>query len=217
MHSITEENYLKAIYTLQGNGDGLVSTSDLAKALGVQPASVTDMVKKIVKKKLITYLKMKGVRLTEKGKLAAIAIIRKHRLWECFLVNKLGFKWDEVHEVAEQLEHVQSEQLIARLDEFLGFPVADPHGDPIPDANGVFSEPPSFPLATLSAGGKGKFVGVIDHSPAFLTYLDKIGLALGDLIKVKMVEEFDKSLTILLKNEKSIMVSFKVANNLLVS
>jgi len=217
VHSFTEENYLKSIYKLQEDNGEAVATSELAKALSVNAASVTDMMKRLAKKKYILYQKMKGVKLSEKGKQVAISIIRNHRLWEVFLVNKLGFRWGMVHEIAEQLEHIYSEELITKLDSYLGYPTADPHGDPIPDANGVFAKSKSVVLASLGKGSNGKFTGVTDHSVAFLNYLDKIGLSLGDTIKVKEVEEFDKTYTIQLKGKKEVVVSLKVANSLLVS
>ena len=217
MHSFTEENYLKAIYKLQEVNGEAVATSELAKALGVNAASVTDMLKKLAKKKFILYQKMKGVKLSEKGKQVAISVIRNHRLWEVFLVNKLGFRWDAVHEIAEQLEHIHSEELIVKLDSYLGYPKTDPHGDPIPDANGVFVKSKSILLADLEKGSSGKFTGVTDHSAAFLNYLDKIGLSLGDVIKVKEVEEFDKTYTLQLKGKKEVVVSLKVANSLLLN
>src|SRR4030095_5343353 len=217
MHSFTEENYLKAIYKLQEQNGNSVANSDLAKALEVHSASVTDMLKKMSKKKLINYEKSKGFKLTEKGKQIALNIIRKHRLWEVFLLEKLGFGWDEVHEIAEQLEHIQSESLIDRLDQYLGHPKSDPHGDPIPNANGVFAKSKSILLSESKEGTQSRFVGVIDHSPSFLTYLDKIGLSLGDALTVKLIEEFDNSFTLQLKGKKEVIVSAKVANSLLVS
>lgn len=217
MHSFTEENYLKAIFKLQQNRDYTVSNSDLSKELGIQSASVTDMLKKMDKKKLIHYEKSKGVKLTEKGKQVAISIIRRHRLWELFLVEKLQFGWEEVHDIAEQLEHIQSEELINRLDSFLGHPKADPHGDPIPNSNGVFAKAKSILLSEMRQSNHGKFTGVTDHSPSFLSYLNKIGLNLGDSIKVKAIEEFDNSYTLQLKGKNEIIVSNKVANSLLIS
>ena len=217
MHSFTEENYLKTIYKLQEQNGETVANSDLARAMEVQSASVTDMLKKMAGKKLINYEKSKGFKLTEKGRHIAINIIRKHRLWEVFLLEKLGFGWNEVHEMAEQLEHIQSEKLIDRLDQYLGHPKSDPHGDPIPNANGVFAKSKSILLSETEKGTQGKFVGVTDHSPSFLTYLDKIGLSLGDPLTVKSVEEFDKSYTLQLRGKKEIVVSQKVAGSLLVS
>lgn len=195
----------------------MVVTSALAQVLGIHMASVTDMLKKMSAKKLVTYQKSKGSRLTEKGKLAAIGIIRKHRLWEVFLVNKLGFRWHQVHEIAEQLEHIHSQDLIDKLDAYLDFPKTDPHGDPIPDAKGIFAITRSVLLSSLPPGSQGRFTGVTDHSSAFLNYLDKIGLSLGDAVKVIEVEAYDKNYTLLLKGKKSVVVSLKVANSLLIS
>ena len=217
MHSFTEENYLKAIYKLQEQSGETVNNSDLSRVLEVHAASVTDMLKKMAAKKLIIYEKSKGFKLTEKGRLIAISIIRKHRLWEVFLVEKLSFGWDEVHDIAEQLEHIQSEVLINRLDEYLGHPKADPHGDPIPNANGVFTKSKSVLLSQMKKNAQGKFTGVTDHSSPFLTYLDKIGLSLGDNVKVKSIEEFDNSYILQFKGKNEITVSYKVANSLLIS
>lgn len=217
MQTLAEENYLKALYTLQGPQNETVATSALALALGIHAASVTDMLKKISVKKLILYQKSRGTKLTEKGRQAAISIIRKHRLWEFFLVDKLGFRWDEVHDIAEELEHIHSEALIEKLDAYLGYPKTDPHGDPIPDANGVFINAQSIPLSSFVLSGSGKFTGVTDHSATFLNYLDKIGLKLGDSIKVKAIEDYDKNYTLQLKSKREIVVSLKVANRLLIS
>jgi DtxR family Mn-dependent transcriptional regulator len=217
VHSFTEENYLKAIYKLQEQTGEIVANSDLARVLEVHSASVTDMLKKMAAKKLILYEKSKGFKLTEKGKQVAISIIRKHRLWEVFLVEKLKFGWDEVHEIAEQLEHIQSEELINRLDQFLGHPKADPHGDPIPNSNGVFAKSKSRLLSEMKENNQGKFTGVTDHSASFLSYLDKVGLTLGDSIKIKFVEAFDNSYTLQLKGKNELTVSNKVANSLLIT
>lgn len=216
MHSFTEENYLKAIYKLQETNGEVVATSALAQVMGVHAPSVTDMLKRMAGKKLVTYQKSKGFKLSEKGKKVAVGIIRNHRLWEVFLVDKLGFRWDEVHDIAEQLEHIHSEDLVNKLDAFLGYPKADPHGDPIPDANGVLPKSKSVLLSTLKAGEEGTFTGVTDHSPAFLNHLDKSGISLGNSIKVKGVEEYDQTYTLQLKGKKEVVVSFKVANSLLV-
>jgi DtxR family Mn-dependent transcriptional regulator len=217
MHSFTEENYLKTIYKLQEQSTEPVANSILARALSVNAASVTDMLKKMAEKKLIHYEKSRGFRLTEKGKQVAISIIRKHRLWEVFLVDKLNFKWDEVHEIAEELEHIQSEDLVNRLDNYLGRPKIDPHGDPIPNANGVFAKSRSVLLTEMQKNESGKFVGVTDHSASFLSYLDKLGLSIGDTIRIKAIEEFDNSYTLLLKGKKETVVSHKVANSLLIA
>lgn len=217
MHSFTEENYLKAIYKLQETNGEVVATSALAQVMGVHAPSVTDMLKRMAGKKLVTYQKSKGFRLTEKGKQVAVGIIRNHRLWEVFLVDKLGFRWDEVHDLAEQLEHIHSEALVNKLDAYLGYPKADPHGDPIPDANGVLPKSKSVLLSTLKDGDIGTFTGVTDHSAAFLNYLDKAGMSLGDSIKIRSIEEYDQTFTLQLKGKKEIVVSFKVANSLLLS
>jgi DtxR family Mn-dependent transcriptional regulator len=217
MHSFTEENYIKAIYKLQEQNGETVVNSELAKAMKVHSASVTDMLKKMAKKKLINYEKSKGFKLTEKGRQIAVSVIRKHRLWEVFLLEKLGFKWDEVHDIAEQLEHISNETLINRLDIYLGHPKADPHGDPIPNANGVFAKSRSIVLSEMKKDEQGKFTGVIDHSPSFLTYLDKIGLTLGETVKIKTIEDYDHSFTIQLKGKKELTVSSQVASNILIS
>ena len=216
MHSFTEENYLKAIYKLQEQTSERVNNSDLAKALSIHSATVTDMLKKMSQKKLILYEKSKGFKLTEKGRKIAVNTLRKHRLWEVFLVNNLGFRWDEVHEMAEELEHIKSEDLIRRLDNFLGHPKADPHGDPIPNEKGEFMKSEAILLSKLKAGSKARFVGITDHSTAFLSYLDKIGLALGDTIKVRSIEEFDQSYILQLKSKKEQIVSSRVTNGILV-
>jgi DtxR family Mn-dependent transcriptional regulator len=217
VHSFTEENYLKAIYKLQETNGEVVATSSLAQVMGVHAPSVTDMLKRMAGKKLVTYQKSKGFKLTEKGKQVAVGIIRNHRLWEVFLVDKLGYKWDEVHDLAEQLEHIHSEDLTNKLDKFLGFPKADPHGDPIPDANGVLPKSKAVLLSTLKIEEKGTFTGVTDHTPAFLNYLDKAGISLGNTVKVKAIEEFDQTYTLQIKPEKEIVISYKVANSILVN
>lgn len=215
MNSFTEENYLKAIYHLGGAGNIAVNTNSIAELTNTKAASVTDMLKKLADKGLINYIKYQGVTLTEKGKGTAINIVRKHRLWEVFLVEKLGFKWDEVHDIAEELEHINSEQLIDRLDEFLGSPKADPHGDPIPDRDGVFHKKELVKLADLSAKQEGKISGVNEHSAAFLQYLEKAGLTLGTSIIVKESLEYDGSVCLLI-GKREITVSSKVAKNLLI-
>ena len=217
MHSFTEENYLKALYKLQEENGEAVATSALAQVMGVHAPSVTDMLKRMAQKKLVSYQKSKGSRLTEKGRQVAIGIIRNHRLWEVFLVEKLGFGWDQVHDLAEQLEHINSEALVNKLDAYLGFPKADPHGDPIPDANGVVPKSKAVLLSTLKVGQQGSFTGVSDHSAAFLNYIDKSGLSLGDNIKIKSIEEFDQTYTLQLKGKRELVVSYKVANSLLIS
>lgn len=196
MFSLSEENYLKAIFHLEHNYKEGVSTNALAEEMETKASSVTDMVKKLSEKKLVIYKKYQGVKLSKLGRDTAIGIIRKHRLWEVFLVEKLNFNWDEVHDVAEQLEHIRSEKLIKELDKFLGYPKRDPHGDPIPDAGGNFSVSNKTLLADLSIGEAGICVGVRDSSAAFLQFLDKNNISLGKKIKVLEKEDFDKSMLI---------------------
>ena len=176
MLSFAEENYLKAIYHLAEQSGQSVSTNAIADELNTKAASVTDMIKRLSSKGVLSYQKYKGVYVSEAGKIAALQVIRKHRLWETFLVAKLKFNWDEVHEVAEQLEHIKSPLLIKRLDELLGHPKFDPHGDPIPDENGEYKEKPKTPLFELQIEQSGIVVTVQDDSPAFLQYLKKIGI-----------------------------------------
>jgi DtxR family Mn-dependent transcriptional regulator len=179
MLTYSEENYLKAIYKLQEKGSVKINTNSIASLLETKAASVTDMLQKLAEKKLVNYERYQGVSLTASGKKAAITVIRKHRLWELFLVSKLGFNWDEVHEIAEQLEHIQSEQLVKKLYAFLGKPKYDPHGDPIPDENGNFHSKNTFPLSTAEKNEKLVISGVIDHRTDFLQYLDRNNLSLG--------------------------------------
>ena len=216
MNSQTEENYLKAIFKIAENTNGKVSTNAIAEKLNTKASSVTDMIKKLAEKQLVMYEKYQGVKLTEDGEKIAIQIIRKHRLWEYFLVNTLDFKWDEVHEIAEELEHINSDALIDKLDKFLSFPQYDPHGDPIPNKEGFFNRHQSLPLSTFQINDKVLITGVIDHSPAFLQYLAAINLALGTYLEIKEIADFDKSFTILLNNEKQVFLSYQVTKNLLV-
>ncbi|MFA0963696.1 metal-dependent transcriptional regulator [Roseivirga sp. BDSF3-8] len=217
MPSLAEENYLKAIYHLSTEGEGKVTTNAISDRLNTKPASVSDMLRKLSAKELVSYRKYQGVSLTVAGRKVALLVIRKHRLWEVFLVEKLKFNWDEVHEVAEQLEHIQSPLLIHQLDEFLGYPKYDPHGDPIPDENGEFSEKEQSPLSDLEVGETGKIVAVKDSSAAFLQYLDKVGAYLGARVKVKDRVEFDGSMEIELDGKKQIFVSREVSANLLIT
>ena len=219
MNSFTEENYLKAIYKIAESGDGYITTNDIARQIKTSAASVTDMLKKLSAKKLIRYKKYYGLKLTDAGRAVAVGIIRKHRLWEMFLVKVLKFKWDEVHDVAEQLEHIHSEQLIRHMDRFLHFPKFDPHGDPIPDMNGKFfvsKEKPSS-LSETQQNSTCVVTGVIDHSISFLQLLAKAGIILGSKIKVKDVQPYDRSLAILLNGKKRLYLSNQIAKNILVS
>lgn len=216
MLSHTEENYLKEIYLLEENFQMEVNTNALAQKLQSQAASVTDMFRKLSKKELVVYRKYKGVRLSEKGKAQAISIIRKHRLWETFLVEKLNFQWDEVHDIAEQLEHINSEKLTQRLEAFLGYPKVDPHGDPIPNSSGQFVKLKSKSLAELKIKEEGILITVKDSSDDFLKYLDKRKLGIGDKIKVLDIEPFDKSVRIA-NNSQELIISEHVAKNLYIS
>lgn len=217
MTSLAEENYLKAIYKLQEKQADMVTTSALAESLGINAASVTDFIKKMAVKKLIRYEKSKGVKLSDQGRLIALKIIRKHRLWEVWLVNNLGLKWDEVHEIAEQLEHVNSDELIEQLDKHLGYPKADPHGDLIPDAKGRFIKNTSKPLNDCCKGDKVIITGVADHSNSFLQYLTKSNIKLGDELLVEAIEEFDKSFQVKINRKERKLLSKEVVKNLLVN
>ncbi|MGK7395870.1 MAG: metal-dependent transcriptional regulator [Candidatus Cyclobacteriaceae bacterium M3_2C_046] len=217
MLSYAEENYLKAIYRLSEGGQKNVSTNSIAEVLQTKPASVSDMIGKLAHKKVINYIKYQGVDLSDLGKKEALRIIRKHRLWEVFLVEKLKFNWDEVHDVAEQLEHIRSTLLIRRLDEFLGYPQYDPHGDPIPDESGEFKEKPQIPLQDFVENSGGIIVAVNDTRSVFLQYLDKIGAYIGAKVKVISKEEFDGSMQILIDNKKTVFISSEVSENILLS
>jgi DtxR family Mn-dependent transcriptional regulator len=211
-----EENYLKAIYHLSDGGKKSVSTNDVAAEMKTKPASVSDMLRKLGDKEVIEYRKYYGVNITEEGKKRALQTIRKHRLWEVFLVDKLQFAWDEVHEVAEQLEHIQSTLLIQRLDTYLNYPKFDPHGDPIPDEFGDVKARPRIALNEMEVDQTGQIVAVKDSSAAFLRYLDKVGAYIGARIKVLDKVEFDGSLEILVDQKKNLFMSKDVAANILV-
>jgi DtxR family Mn-dependent transcriptional regulator len=213
--TFSEENYLKTIYHLTTNSDAEISTNAIAEMMMTKASSVTDMLKKLAEKDLVNYKKYQGVYLTDKGKLAAKMIVRKHRLWEVFLVEKLDFPWDEVHDIAEQLEHIKSDQLIDKLDDFLGNPTEDPHGDPIPDAKGKIVKVEKLLLSELSENQIGICVGVKDSSPEFLKYLDKNKIALGVSVKVNSIEAFDLSFNVKI-NEIDFMISNKIAENIFV-
>jgi DtxR family Mn-dependent transcriptional regulator len=213
--SYTEENYLKAIFSLSKKSEGAVSTNHIAEKLTTKPSSVTDMIKKLAEKKLVNYKKYQGVKLTSIGRETAVSIIRNHRLWEVFLVEKLDFKWDEVHEFAEQLEHIKSDKLIERLDAFLNFPTHDPHGDPIPDKDGNIEQHTREPLSNIGKNGTCILLGVNDSSSDFLKFLDKSNIKLGCTIKVLHKEEFDNSMHIQIDKNK-ISISHQITKNLLV-
>ncbi|HKL02931.1 MAG TPA: metal-dependent transcriptional regulator [Cryomorphaceae bacterium] len=215
MNSQIEENYLKAIYKISQEVNAPVSTSNLAEEMGVQSASVTDMIKKLSNKRLLSYRKYHGVSLSDKGRNEAVRIIRKHRLWETFLVEKLGFGWGEVHDVAEQLEHVRSEQLVDSLDAFLDFPRVDPHGDPIPDKDGVVRKQTNVPLTTLNPGDVGVISAVKHDGKELLDYLDRHNLVLGHKLQVIEKLDFDGSMEVIVSGQKQ-YVSQKISQNILV-
>lgn len=216
MISQTEENYLKAIFKLSEDDNTPASTNAISKEMSTSAASVTDMLKRLAEKNLINYEKYKGVTLTEEGNVLATGLVRRHRLWEVFLLEQLDFSWDEVHDIAEQLEHIKSDELIERLDRFLEFPKFDPHGDPIPDADGNFTYRKQILLSELKEKEKGIIVGVNEHSSTFLQYLDQHNLNLGAKIEVVKHFDYDGSKKITLNGEADHIVSSKVCNNLFV-
>lgn len=209
----SEENYLKAIYHLGKQGSVAVSTNAIAEQMETKASSVTDMIKKLAEKNLANYVKYQGVSLTNAGRLAAASVVRKHRLWEVLLVEKLNFSWDEVHEVAEQLEHIKSEKLINELDAFLNFPKEDPHGDPIPDKDGNIKKTEKILLAQVEENQFCICVGVKNSSTDFLKYLDKHHIALGTSMQIISKEKFDESMTIMVNNVL-INISKTVSNNI---
>jgi len=211
----SEENYIKGIFHLGLGGQHAITTSALAEKMETKPSSVTDMVKRLSEKGLLHYKKYQGVRLTEKGTVHALKVIRKHRLWEVFLVDKLNFAWDQVHEVAEQLEHIESEMLVDRLDALLNFPEFDPHGDPIPDKEGRFKNREKKLLSAMPSQSRGTCVGVKDSSSQFLKFLDKHHIELGNTIEVLEKESFDRSMHIRVGKRK-FQISHQIASNLYV-
>jgi len=213
MFSQAEENYLKAIYSLEVDINKGVSTNLIAKKMMTKASSVTDMLQKLSDKKLVLYRKYQGVQLSSKGQKIAALILRKHRLWECFLVDKLDFSWDQIHEIAEQLEHIKSEALIDRLDQFLGFPTTDPHGDLIPDKDGYIAKRNKVKLSALKENDQSVLLSVKDSSDSFLKYLNKKNIAIGNTIKVLSIEPFDRSMKIEM-NSKQFSISENVADNL---
>ncbi|CAA9251738.1 MAG: Mn-dependent transcriptional regulator MntR [uncultured Adhaeribacter sp.] len=217
MLSYTEENYIKTIYKLAAGGAREVNTNAIAEILQTKAASVSDMLRKLSSKDIIFYVKYRGVSLTPAGQKIALQIIRKHRLWEVFLVDKLHFTWDEVHEVAEELEHIKSPLLIQRLDAFLQFPRVDPHGDPIPTEAGDIYQPEQMLAADLPLHATATVSGVKDTQPLFLQHLDKIGIYLGAPLQVTDRIAYDQSLEINIENKKTILISHEVARNILVS
>lgn len=211
----SEENYIKEIFHLSGMSEGRISTNSLASRLNTKASSITDMLQKLSDKKLVEYVKYRGCFLTDKGEQIAIQIIRKHRLWETFLVNKLGFGWDEVHEVAEELEHIDSLKLIDSLDRFLNYPKFDPHGDPIPDkAGNIPYRKSKIKLQDAAVNSKVEIVRVNEDSYGLLKYLERYSLTLGCELEIIEKFPFDDSLQVKLPNKTIINLSKKVAEHI---
>lgn len=213
MGSLTEENYIKSIYSLSLEA-GEVYVSGLAKKLGVKLPTVNSMIKKLAAKKLVSYAPYQGIKMTEKGKKEALSIIRKHRLAELFLVRVMGLGWEEVHDIAEQLEHVNSERFYNRIDELLGYPKADPHGEPIPDVNGKITAKDRISLALVKEGTSARIAAVGNDEKSFLDHLNSKGLRIGDPVTVKKKELFDGSLIIFNKSKKEMHLSHQVAEQI---
>ena len=213
--TMAEENYIKAVYHLQ-HGQEVVTTNALSAELQTKPASVTDMLKKLKAKRIISYEPYRGVKLSAEGRKVALGIVRKHRLWEYFLVDKLHFGWDEVHEVAEELEHISSVKLIDKLDEFLGHPKFDPHGDPIPDSKGKMIAQPQERLSTLPVNTSVEITAVGSQSTELLELLKHKGLQMGTRLEIKKLFEFDGSMELKIKNQQTITVSRELSSVLFV-
>ncbi len=215
MNSLTEENYLKALFNLSNN-KGNVNVIELSKRLGIKMPTVTSMMKKLAEKKLVYYESYKPLKLTEKGKKAAAVIIRKHRLTEMYLVRMMNFGWEDVHEIAEQVEHVQSPLFFEKMDELLGFPKLDPHGSPIPDKNGKIKLKQYIKMSDCKAGDTIKLLAVINTSGEFLKFLNGRDLHLGLKVKIKSVEPFDHTMLVSYSKKKSETLSQTVCERLLV-
>lgn len=216
MTTSTEENYLKAIYHLSSGHSDAVLTSEIAQSMSTTSASVTDMIKRLSDKNLIAYERYKGVRITRKGEKLALNIIRRHRLWEVFLTDVLKFNWDEVHEMAEELEHVSSDELVTRLDAFLGHPRFDPHGDPIPDANGKLQPSGQHQMANCTIETSYVISGVNDHSSAFLQFMAKKGLTPGVQFLIVDIDSYDKSMLLRFEDGRTTYLSHEISKNILV-
>jgi DtxR family Mn-dependent transcriptional regulator len=214
--SFTEENYLKAIYKLTSEQENRVSTNAIAGLLDTRASSVTDMIKKLCEKGLVNYAKYQGVMLTGLGESKALQIVRKHRLWEVFLVNQLGLGWDEVHDIAEQLEHTESERLYDFMDRFLNYPKVDPHGDPIPDRAGKIDVLNQIRLTDVEPGTSVLVSGVLNHSAEFLQYLQDISLTPGSEVFITRTLTFDGAVEIRLLNGKELLVSGLIGSAILV-
>lgn len=213
--SVSEENYIKSIYHLQQQSD-TVTTNSLANEIQTRPASVTDMLKKLQTKKLLEYEKYKGFRLNATGNKIALNIVRRHRLWEYFLVTKLGFEWDKVHDIAEELEHVSSIELIQKLDTFLNYPQADPHGDPIPDVNGKMTVIKQVSIADVPVKKNVIVSSVSNQSPEMLELLKHYHIGIGTALKVNLRLSFDGSVEIKVSNHAACIISEQVAKNIFV-
>jgi DtxR family Mn-dependent transcriptional regulator len=214
--SFTEENYLKVIHRLSEATSEDISTNAVAELMQTKAASVTDMLRKLADKGWVNYQKYQGVRLSPAGEKIALSIVRKHRLWEVFLVDKMGFNWDEVHEIAEQLEHIESDELVQKLDAYLGFPKTDPHGDPIPNKEGILPELAYLHLSDIKAGKNCKLMGVAQDSAVFLQLLTKLNLSLGAKLAILEINEFDRSFFVSINDAEPIFISHEVAKNILV-
>jgi len=215
MPTQTKENYLKAIFSISQEKN-VVTISELAQLMGVSKPTVNSMVKKMKEKEWIIYEKYKPLKLTSKGKKVAALIIRKHRLTEMFLATIMDFGWEEVHEIAEEMEHLQSTKLFDRMDEILGFPTKDPHGSPIPDKSGKIANPNYLNLTVLKIGESGKLCGITNSSKELLLYLNKKKIKLGSVLKVREIEEFDKSTDVLIAKGSSVVLTQNVCKCLLV-
>lgn len=214
--SSTEENYLKVIFKIAEKENKSASTSTISKYIGTSPASVTDMLKRLSEKEMINYKKYKGVTLTNIGNKLATQLIRRHRLWEVFLVSKLRFSWESVHDIAEEMEHIKSDELVNRLDAFLDYPKFDPHGDPIPNADGKFTIRNQSQLSELVPGNKALLLGVRDHETTFLKYLNSLGIKLGTEFTIKAINMYDQSMVVLVNHKVETLFSQKVSQNLLI-
>lgn len=216
MSTESEENYLKAIYKLAALNNGDVSTKDIAARVKIKPASVSDMLKKLADKQYINYQRYQSIALTPQGEKIALQTIRKHRLWEVFLVEKLNFTWDQVHDMAEELEHVSSDELINRLDSFLGSPTVDPHGDPIPNATGKLPKPLQRNLSIVPPGTTVTVAGVANHTTEYLQLLGNLGIKPGTSLTVETISGFDNSMLISINQHPAVYVAYDVAKHILI-
>ena len=215
MITSTEEDYIKAIFNISQSGKReLVGTNQIAERMSTTAASVTDMLRKLNNKELIVYEKYKGVKLSPMGTMQAMSLLRKHRLWESFLVEKLDFAWDEVHDIAEQLEHIQSNDLVNRLDKYLGYPKFDPHGDPIPDAQGTITIRNQIVLSTMEVGNGGLVVGVKKHDKDFLNHLNQVGINIGTELELTHKYPYDQSIKVKIDNKEEALLSSEVCENI---